>query len=287
MTNTRRNTIVLSALLVLLAAGSYSLFRSLNKKTIALTSENKDTEKKIAVLETQISNIDSLRWEYETRKAMTAEQSKILLSSDNPTTTYRYLLRMLGWMDRNVIFDFAMSDKGQKETTWNEYVVSGRSNYRDVVEFTKNIEYQRAVITIEELAIGSDGAANSDTVSFSLVLRTHVNDGGLDISEIKPKEKLPSLFFYQLFKSRVFDKPLTDEDIDPNLVRVEQCTLIGIGENQVFLRDSQGVIKILNLKEKVAFGYLDVIDAKQGKVVFKLFKYGVPEEFTLFLTPKK
>ncbi|HPM04898.1 MAG TPA: hypothetical protein PL160_04180, partial [Candidatus Cloacimonas sp.] len=155
MTNTRRNTIVLSALLVLLAAGSYSLFRSLNKKTIALTSENKDTEKKIAVLETQISNIDSLRWEYETRKAMTAEQSKILLSSDNPTTTYRYLLRMLGWMDRNVIFDFAMSDKGQKETTWNEYVVSGRSNYRDVVEFTKNIEYQRAVITIEELAIGS------------------------------------------------------------------------------------------------------------------------------------
>ncbi len=287
MTNTRRNTIVLSALLVLLAAGSYSLFRNLNKKTSALIAVNKDTEKKISVLENQISNIDSLRWEYETRKAMTAEQSKILLASDNPTTTYRYLLRMLGWMDRNVIFDFAMSDKGKKETTWNEYVVSGRSNYRDVVEFTKNIEYQRAVITIEELAIGSDGAANSDTVSFSLVLRTHVNEGGLDISEIKPKDKLPSGYFYQLFKSRVFDTPLTDEDIDPNLVRVEQCSLIGIGENQVFLRDDQGVIKILNLKEKVAFGYLDLIDAKQGKVVFKLFKYGVPEEFTLFMTPKK
>lgn len=287
MTNTRRNTIVLSALLVLLAAGSYSLFRNLNKKTTALIAVNKDTEKKISVLENQISNIDSLRWEYETRKAMTAEQSKILLASDNPTTTYRYLLRMLGWMDRNVIFDFAMSDKGKKETTWNEYVVSGRSNYRDVVEFTKNIEYQRAVITIEELAIGSDGAANSDTVSFSLVLRTHVNEGGLDISEIKPKDKLPSGYFYQLFKSRVFDTPLTDEDIDPNLVRVEQCSLIGIGENQVFLRDDQGVIKILNLKEKVAFGYLDLIDAKQGKVVFKLFKYGVPEEFTLFMTPKK
>lgn len=287
MTNTRRNTIVLSALLVLLAAGSYSLYRNLNKKTTTLIAANKDTEKKISVLENQISNIDSLRWEYETRKAMTAEQSKILLSSDNPTTTYRYLLRMLGWMDRNVIFDFAISDKGTKETSWNEYVVSGRSNYHDVVEFTKNIEYQRAVITIEELAIGSDDVANSDSVSFSLVLRTHVNEGGLDISEIKPKDKLPSKYFYQLFKSRVFDTPLSDEGIDPNLVRVEQCSLIGIGENQVFLRDDQGVIKILNLKEKVAFGYLDVIDAKQGKVVFKLFKYGVPEEFTLFMTPKK
>jgi hypothetical protein len=287
MTNTRRNTIVLSALLVLLAGGSYSLFRNLNKKTVALKEENTKTEKKISVLEAQISNIDSLRWEYEMRKALTAEQSKVMLDSDNPTTTYRYLLRMLGWMDRNVIFDFAMSDKGKKETTWNEYVLSGRSNYQNVVELTKNIEHQRAVITVEELAIGADGVANSDTVSFSLVLRTHFNEGGLGIDEIKPKTKLPSKFFYQLFRSRVFSQPLDYEDVDPTLVRAEQCILIGITENQIFLRDSQGVIKILNLKDKVAYGYLDVIDAKQTKAVFKLFKYGVPEEFTLYLTNKK
>ncbi len=287
MTNTRRNTIVLSALLVLLAGGSFSLFRNLNKKTTALVEENKQTEQKIAILDAQISNIDSLRWEYEMRKEMVAEQSKVMLDSDNPTTTYRYLLRMLGWMDRNVIFDFAMSDKGKKETTWNEYVLSGRSNYRDVMDLTKNIEHQRAVLTVEELAVGSDGVANSDTVSFSLVVRTHFSEGGLGIDEIKPKAKLPSPFFYQLFRSRVFEQPLDYEDIDPSLVRAEQCIMIGITDNQVFLRDSQGVIKILNLKDKVAFGYLDVIDAKQNKAVFKLFKYGIPEEFTLNLTPKK
>lgn len=287
MTNTGRNTIVLTALLVLLTGGSYSAYRNLNKKNKDLQKENAQTEKKIAVLESQISNIDSLRWEYEMRKAMMSEQSKILLASDNPTTTYRYLLRMLSWMKRNVIFDFALSDKGGKETTWNEYVISGRANYADVVEFTNNIEHQRAVLTIEELAIGSDGVANSDTVSFSMVLRTHFNPGGLDIDEIKPKTKLPRVPFYQLFKSRVYDTPLEDDNLDPSLVRVDQSTLIGMTEGQVFLRDSQGVIKIINLKGKVAFGYLDQIDNKQNKAVFKLSKYGVPEDYTMNLSIQK
>lgn len=287
MTNTRRNTIVLSALLILLSGASLGFFRNLNKKAQVLIEDNKKTAKKIEVLERQISNIDSLKMEYELRKAMVAEQSKVIVNMDTSTTTYQYLLKLLSWMKRNVIFDFALSDKGKKETTWNEYVVSGKTHYRNLVELTKNIEHQRAVITIEEIAIGSDGVANSDTVSFSLVLRTHFNDSGIPMEELKPKKMPATQSYYQLFKSRIYETARGEDNIDPRLVRIDQATLIGIADNRIFLRDNQGVIKILAIKDKVAYGYLDSIDGSKGKAVFIIDKYGVPEEQTMFITNSK
>ncbi len=287
MTNTTRNTVVLIALLIVLGGVSISVYRKLHKESLALTEENTKTSKKIAVLETQISNIDSLKMEYEIRKAMVAEQSKVILANDNPTITYQYLLRLLSWMKRSTIFNFAMSDKGKKDTTWNEYVISGRSNYRDVVELTKNIEHQRAVLTIEEMAIGSDNVANSDSVSYSIVFRTHFNDGGAEIESLKPKKMPTGNIFYQLFRSRVNPTPTLDEDIDPTLVRIDQATLIGIADNRIFLRDNQGIIRILALRDKVAYGYLYSMDAKNGKAVFKIDKYGIPEEQTLYISNLK
>ncbi len=286
MTNTRRNTLVLTALLIVLSGSAYSFYRNLHKKAVELIDGNKVMQKKIEVLERQISNIDSLKMEYEIRKAMVAEQSKVILATDNPTITYQYLLRLLSWMKRNIIFNFAMSDKGQKETTWNEYVLSGRTNYRNVVELTKNIEHQRAVLTIEELAIGSDNIANSDTVSFSIVFRTHFNDGGAEIESLLPKKMPTGKSFYQLFRSRVYDNPPPIED-DPTLVRIDLATLIGIADNRIFLRDHQGVIRILALRDKVMNGYLYSIDAKKSKAVFMLDKYGIPEEHTLFISNGK
>lgn len=287
MTNTTRNTIVLLALLIVLGGFSLSFYRKLHKESVALVTENEKTSKKIAVLERQISNIDSLKMEYEIRKAMVAEQSKVILANDNPTITYQYLLRLLSWMKRNTIFNFAMSDKGKKETTWNEYVISGRSNYRDVVELTRNIEHQRAVLTIEEVAIGSDNVANSDSVSYSIVFRTHFNEGGAEIEGLKPKKMPSGNTFYQLFRSRVNPTPTLDEDIDPTLVRIDQAVLIGIADNRIFLRDNQGIIKILTLRDKVAYGYLYAIDARNSKAVFRIDKYGIPEEQTLFITNMK
>lgn len=287
MTNTRRNTIVLAALLVLLGGSGFGIFRNLDKKATELKTENQKTSKKIAILERQISNIDSLKMEYEIRKAMVAEQSKVILAADNPTITYRYLLKMLSWMKRNIIFDFALSDKGQKETSWNEYILSGRGNYRDVVELTKNLEHQRAVLTIEDLAIGSDGIANSDSVSFSLVMRTHFNDSGIDAEELKVKTMPSTKSFYQLFKSRIYENATAESEVDPRLVRIDQANLIGIADNRIFLRDVQGVIKILSVKDKVAYGYLYAIDAVKGKATFMIDKFGIPEEYSMFLSTTK
>ncbi|GAB1367209.1 hypothetical protein MASR1M36_20800 [Candidatus Cloacimonadaceae bacterium] len=287
MTNTSRNSLVLLALLVAITAGSYMGVRKIANNASKLVRENKRTTQMISVLDSEMSNIDSLRWEYDAWQAMKSEQKKVLLSSDNPTTTYRYLLRMLSWMQRNIYFNFALTDDKADSTRWNEYILSGRADYRDVFEFAKNLEYQRAILTLEEIALGSDGVANNDSVSFSFVVRTHFSENGVGIDEIKPVPDVPTGIYNKSFKSRVFDTPMEYEDLDPSLARVHQCSLIGITRDQVFLKDSQGVIKILGLKGKVAFGYLDTIDFKANKAVFKLFQYGIPEEYSLYLINNK
>jgi len=285
MKNTLRNTIVLAILFILLGVGAFSMYQNLNKKAKLLTEENKKTAQKIAVLESQISNIDSLKYEYELRKAMLAEQSKVIFINDTPTITYQYLLRLQNWMDRTILFDFAMSDKGKKETSWNEYVISGRSNYRDVYNLTKHLEYQRAVITLEDLAIGSDGVAASDTVSYSLVIRTHFQEGGLELSQLKAKDIKLKSNFYQLFKSHIYEQLPDYMESDPALAAIDKCSLVGITGNRIFLRDDQGVIRILAIRDKVAFGYLYSIDVAKGKATFIIDKYGSPEEHSLFITP--
>lgn len=283
MTNTRRNTLVLTVLFLLLAGIAFSLFHNLNAKAKVLKTANNVTRKKIAVLTSQISNIDSLKMEYAIRTAMVAEQSKVIVASDTPTSTYQYLLRMLNWMDRNIVFDFAISTKGKKETNWNEYVISGRADYLDVLAFTRNIEHQRALLTVEELAIGSDAVANSDTVSFSMVIRTHFNQGGVKIEDLKPKQMSSGSSSYQLFRSRLYDAIPVSTTIDPTLVILEQCKLIGITDNRIFVRNEQGVIKILALQDKVAYGYLYAINAVEGKAIFMIDKFGFPEEQVLKL----
>jgi hypothetical protein len=283
MTNTRRNSIVLGALLIIMGSLTMAMIRNLNQKIDSVKSENKKTESDIKVLQRQISNIDSLIAEYEFRKAMVLQQSKVVLADDSPTITYQYLLRLLNWMGRDIVFNFASSDKGKKQTSWNEYVISGRSNYYDVVSLTRNIEHQRALITIEELSISAEGVANSDTVSYSMVIRTHYNEGGVDASQITPKNIKTSVPLYQLFKPRVWDSPLFPED-DPSLVNIDTSTLIGISENRIFLRDKGGVIHIIAIKDKVLGGYLYSIDLRGGKAVFKVDKYGIPENQILNLT---
>ncbi|MBP7310034.1 MAG: hypothetical protein KA984_01950 [Candidatus Cloacimonetes bacterium] len=129
MTNTIRNTIVLGILFILLSVAAFSTYRSLNKKANLLTEENKKTAQKIAVLESQISNIDSLKYEYELRKAMLAEQSKVILAHDTPTTTYQYLLRLQNWMDRNVFFDFAVRDKVAFGYLYSIDVAKGKATF--------------------------------------------------------------------------------------------------------------------------------------------------------------
>lgn len=286
MTNANRNSLVLSLLLFMMVGGTLFMVNKSGKQIEELLKENGETAAEIAMLESQISNIDSLMALFEMRKAMIAEQSKVILRQDSPTSTYQYLLRLMKWMNVNIIYDFAASKiSTDTEAGVNSYVISGRANYLDVANLARYIEYQRALLTIEELSLGSDGVANSDTVSFSMVLNTHFHSSGLDWDELLPANISAPLTQYQLFRSLVWDSAQYDEREEKNqsLVDIDSSNLIGIGENRIFIRDRQGIIRILNIRDRVLGGYLYSIDLRDNKAVFKVDKFGLEENQVLYL----
>ncbi|HNX38436.1 MAG TPA: hypothetical protein PL124_10245 [Candidatus Cloacimonadota bacterium] len=286
MTNTQRNTLVLGILLIFLLVFGISVSRNYSKKSNDLLAKNKDLKSKIAALDYQLSKIDSLRYQYEMQQELLAQQSKIIINNDSPTITYQYLLKLLKWMGRSIPFDFAMAEGKKDDTSWNEYVVSGRTNYRDLLYLTHNIEHQRAVLTIEELTIGADGVANSDTVSFSMIFRTHFREGGSEAADLTKKDVPPLYTGYSVFNSRIYETP-PPREYDPALLAVDAAVMIAMTENRIFVRDEQKVIRILAVGDKVRDGYLYSIDTVNGKAVFKLNQYGVYENHTIFLNQPK
>lgn len=279
MSNSLRNSIALFILLLIMLSVILAAHNRLAGKTEVLEAENKKTAASIAVLEEQISKIDSLKAEYEMQKMLQAQQSKIIVGKDSSSSTYQYLLRILGWMKHRIPFDFAMSES-KKDTAYREYIVSGRTHYMDLLNITKQIEYQRSVITIEDLSIGIDNTASSDTVAFSMMLRTHFQEGGPEMQDLTQKDVPKPYQGYSLFKSRIYENP-PDIEISPDLVEIKSATLIGIAGEKVFVRDSSGIIRILSLGDRVAHGRLFGIDPEKGRVIFKLNIYGLDETHIL------
>jgi len=283
MSNALRNTIILTVLFILMLTGFMLFHRRFAKQATQFEGQNTKTQAAITELDEQISKRDSLMAAYEMQLQMQSQQSKILVGGDSSNLSYQYLLRILKWMGRYIPFNFALTDAAKKEAAYNEYVISGRTNYMDVVKLAKHLEYQRAVLTIEDFTLTSDTAAASDTVSFSMVFRTHFQEGGPQIETLTPKDFPNPYLGYQLFKTRIYDS-IPERDINPNRVNISEASLIGPGDGKAFLRDKQGLIHILSPGSKVAFGYLREVDVANGRAIFKLDLHGLEE--THFLQVK-
>ncbi|MEF3694804.1 MAG: hypothetical protein V3576_05590 [Candidatus Cloacimonadota bacterium] len=281
MQNTTRNSLVLAVLLIMVLALGIAVTRRFDSGAEEYEKKNQRAEATIRQLEYQLSKIDSLRAQYDIQQIV-AQQSKLILGEDSPTITYQYLLKLLRWMGRQMIFDFAMSEGGGEQANWHEYVISGRGLYQDLIHLTANLEHQKTIVTIEELTIGADAIAASDTVTYSMIIRTHFKEGGMEPESIE-KSNVPGIYdSFVAFKTRIYDTPPTLE-YDPRLLNIDNAQLIGISANKVFIRDENRVIRILSLNDRIAGGYLYSIDPSQGKVIFKVDTYGLWENRTLFI----
>ncbi|MCB5271653.1 MAG: hypothetical protein LHW56_07390 [Candidatus Cloacimonetes bacterium] len=280
MTNSSRNTIVLASLFLLTAVGSFFILNRNQKKLDERQKENSKLQVQINNFSSLVANRDSLEAEHELQIFMATQQGKVILQQDNQIVTYDYLLKALNWLGKDIIYDFALSG-GDEAKTYNEYVISGKSDYMDVVHFTRLLEYQRALITLEDISLAAENIAHSDTVSFSMILRTHYSDVGVPASSVSYKPMDRSVQEFPLFKAKVWENlPLLEEE-ETRLIDVELCNMIGISESRVFLRDGRGIIRILIRGDKVLWGHLWKIDYRNGLAIFKLNKYGFEENYIL------
>jgi hypothetical protein len=282
MTNTQRNTTVIGVLLALIITVGYVMTHKLQKQLDGVQKKNTELSTQIAKFDKLLSMRDKIESDYAELKLMLANQSKLIALTDNPSITYNYLLQILRWMDRNIDFDFSISSNKVAESQWNEYILSGKSDFRDVATFIKEIEYQRALITIEEVTITADPAMVSDTVSFSVVLKTHFSPDGTPLDIVQKKDVTLYRPSFVSFRPSIYDTP-RDTEVDPSLARLDKSKVIGMTETRAFLRDDTGIIRVLSIGDRVAYGYLYAINPKQEKVIFKINQYGSSEDKTLYL----
>lgn len=283
MTNSSRNTLVLISLLILSIIGSFLMINNSQKKLDLRQQENTMLNGEINRFSALVTSRDSLETEYERLKLMATKQSKLILQNDNHETTYDYLLKVLRWLGRDILYDFALSGKVE-DKGYNEYVISGRSDYMDVVQFTRLLEHQRALITVEDISLAAESVARSDTVNFSMILRTYYTHEGISPENVSYKALTHGMREFPLFKAKMWENlPLLEEE-ETRMIDVELCNMIGISESRVFLRDERGIIRILALRDKVLWGYLWKIDHREGMAIFRLNKYGFEENHILSIS---
>ncbi|MFO8145715.1 MAG: hypothetical protein R6T89_08310 [Candidatus Syntrophosphaera sp.] len=282
MSNATRNTIVLAVLFILLFALWYWQYNAVKVKRDEVLDANIKTMASIDSLKAELSVIDSLRQEYELLEALMHQQSKLVLGEDTTTVTYGYLLDLLSWTGMNINYDFAATDAQGSGAQYHEYVINGETPYRNLLHLANQIEKQRVVMTVEDLSIAGQSPAKEDTITFSMVLHTHYRPGGPALEEISMKTLEGPYLGYHLFRPRVYEEVVPPE-VDPALLDIEDATLLGIARGMAFFRDSQSIIRILSKGSPVAWGYLYKVDEKAGKVIFRLDKYGLEEEYTILI----
>lgn len=282
MTNTQRNSTAIAIVLALILGFGYYFMHKLQKEETLIKGKNQELKAEIDKFDKMLANREKIERDYAELQLMIAQQSKVMAQMDTPAITYNYLLQLLKWMQRNINFDFALSAKKAPEANWHEYIVQGRTSYLSAVNFIKQLEYQRPVLTIDEVTMAEETSAVSDTVNFSVVFKTHYTPDGVAMNTLQEK-KLPAYTSnFVSFRPKIYETP-PDMDIDPNLVRIDKAIIVGITESRAFLRDERGIIHILSIGDPVAYGYLYSIDLKQEKIVFRINQYGSTEDKTLFM----
>lgn len=286
MTNTQRNTTAISIVLVLILGVGYYFMHKYKKEETLIKGKNQELKTEIEKFDKMLANREKIERDYAELQLMIALQSKVMAQTDNPAITYNYLLQLLKWMQRNINFDFALSAKKATDANWNEYIVQGRSNFISAANFIKQLEYQRPVLTIDEVTMAEETSAVSDTVNFSVVFKTHYTPDGISMNTLQEKDVAAYASSFISFRPKIYETP-PDTDIDPNLVRIDKAIIVGITESRAFLRDERGIIHILSVGDRVAYGYLYSIDLKQEKIVFRINQYGSAEDKTLFMQKTK
>jgi hypothetical protein len=281
MTNSSRNTLVLASLLILSGIVSFGVLRKAGQNLQQKEQETQEIQAQVNDFSAMVANREALEEEYQKQMAMASQQSKVILKTDNSAISYDYLLQILRWLNTDLIYDFALSNQAND---YNEYVISGRSHYMDIVHFTRLLEYQRALLTIEDLTLTAESVAHSDTVSFSMIFRTHYEEDGIPISDLSYKSIPRSVTSYSLFRPKYTETMPEMIAQDTRLVDIDNSRLIAISEDRAFVRDSRGLIRILSLQDEVLWGYLYRIDHREGAAIFRVNKYGFEENQILYLS---
>ncbi|HCX73946.1 MAG TPA: hypothetical protein DHM37_09530 [Candidatus Cloacimonas sp.] len=222
----------------------------------------------------------------ENLKQAKLREKKVLLKTDNSTITFDYFLKLSKVFSQNLRFNFSQSKKyTDGKTNYNEYMITGNVGLMNLQKFILNLEQQKPIYTIEDLAIANRNSAKSDSVEFSMKLNAYYDQSG------SPYDKIELSYLpYHFYRFNYFRPIMEIEEqatADPNLLNVKKSKLIGLTHNKAFLKEANGIINILNIGDPVAYGKLSYIDSENQEVIFELEIYDKKEIYKMSLKGDK
>ncbi|MEX2574003.1 MAG: hypothetical protein WD317_06880 [Balneolaceae bacterium] len=276
-----RNTLILLIVFALLGGGGFSYIYFIQKSEIddlqAVHNEKREqyeemraVAEKFPVMQTAVERAEDFIGSFD----------KSLFPTNDPDRIYRFLSELNTDWPR-VEFNFVFNDS----TTLDQYgivssTLTGVGSYRSVYNFINRIENSGPVQKINELVLSpTNEAGEYGNASFSFVLDSYYDRS--DSFETSEGDQQVSMQSPARFHNPFYPLIRSIEPNEENLTNVEDSRLIGVGNSRIFLKNQEGRLINLTLNDPVYLGRLQMIDAREGRAVFRLNKGGIIEEITM------
>ena len=285
MSHKLRNTLVLSILLLIVIIGGYFSNR---KDAQKLSAKQKSFNSTVQMLEDlQRDNPDmkdekSIVAALDKMKKEARENYKFILHDDNPTHTFEYLVQLCDKFCPEITFDFKLRGSGKiNEVQYNRYELSGIAHINSLFKLTTQLEKQNPLYTIESLIISQEAEGYTDTIDFNLTIQSHFYNQGTEYKESDLKILEFPKIKYNPFYSRIHGPKESVDEL--KFINLDDAVLIGLNPEKIFVRDEQGIVHILYIGDKVAYGYLSSINWDKQYANFKVNKIGIFQNKKLYI----
>lgn len=274
-----RNTLILLAVLLLLAGGGISyIYYGQLPEIEELESELSEKETELQEKQQIADQYPALLKSFEEARDYINNYDKALYVSSDEDNVYDFVNRINSGSSFTD-FTFTFSDS----TSYDEYgtmamQITGSGYYRNVMNFIRQIELNSPINKVRDVTISpineedSYGQVNFDFSLESFYDRMDV----LDDPQMTVANNLVGTLhnpFYPLIRS-----VQANED---NLVDVEQSSLIAIGTRNIYLLDQDGMLQKMSTGDEVYLGELSSYSVDQGTATFVLNKGGIIDRVTL------
>lgn len=280
-----RNTLILCILLLLVIIGGYLSNRKDAQKLATKQNSFNSTVKMLEDLQRDnpdMKDEKSIVAALDKMKKEARENNKFILHDDNPTHTFEYLVQLCDKFCPEITFDFQLRGSGNiDEVQYNRYNLSGIAHINSLFKLTTQLEKQNPLYTIESLIISQEAEGYTDTIDFNLTIQSHYYTQGTEYRESDLKIMEFPKIKYNPFYSRIHDPKKSEDELQ--FVNLDDAILIGLSPEKVFLRDENGIVHILYIGDKVAYGYLDSINWDKQYANFKINKIGIFKNKKFFI----
>lgn len=280
-----RNTLILVILLLLVIIGGNLLNKADSQKLATKQKSFNSTVKMLEDLQRDnpdMKDEESIVLALDKMKKEARKNNKFILHDDNPTHTFEYLVLLCDKFCPEITFDFQLKDSGKiDEVQYNRYNLSGIAHINTLFKLTTQLEKQNPLYTIESLIIAQEAEGLSDTIDFNLTIQAHYYEQGTEYRESDLKILEFPKIKYNPFYSRIHDPKKSEDEL--KFVNLDDATLIGLNPDKVFLRDEKGIVHILYIGDKVAYGYLNSINWDKQYANFKINEIGIFQNKKIYI----